>query len=108
VRRYPPLRGDVLLLWKVTARNRRSLTLDLRQDAGRDLLRRLVPRFDVVTLNYRPETLKRWGLDFDDLVQCKPDIVNESDRPAHHVRTHHEDRPCASIATRRWPCRSPR
>ena len=75
MRRYPPFRGDVSLLWKVIARNRQSLTLDLRQQAGRDVLKRLVPHCDVVTLNYRPETLARWGLDFDDLVQCRPDII---------------------------------
>ena len=75
MRRYPPFRGDVSLLWKVIGRNRQSVTLDLRQPEGRDVLRQLAAHSDVVTLNYRPETLVKWGLDYEDLVKCKPDLI---------------------------------
>lgn len=75
MRRYPPFRDDVSLLWKVIARNRRSVTLDLRQEDGRDVLKKLAAQCDVVLLNYRPETLRKWGLDFDDLVKVKADLI---------------------------------
>ncbi|RJG03274.1 CaiB/BaiF CoA transferase family protein [Noviherbaspirillum sedimenti] len=75
MRRYPPFQDDVSLLWKVISRNKRSIALDLRKESGREVLRELASKCDVVTLNYRPETLAKWGLDFDDLVKCKKDIV---------------------------------
>jgi crotonobetainyl-CoA:carnitine CoA-transferase CaiB-like acyl-CoA transferase len=75
MRRYPPFRDDVSLLWKVVGRNRESVTLDLRREQGREVLKELAVQCDVVILNYRPETLAKWGLDFADLVQCRPDII---------------------------------
>lgn len=75
MRKYPPFRGAVSLLWKVIGRNRESVTLDLRTEKGRAVLKQLVAKSDVAILNYRPETLVKWGLDFDDLVKVKPDII---------------------------------
>jgi crotonobetainyl-CoA:carnitine CoA-transferase CaiB-like acyl-CoA transferase len=75
MRRYPPFRGKVSLLWKVIGRNRQSVTLDLRTEKGRGVLKQLAAKSDVVILNYRPETLVKWGLDFDDLVKVKSDVI---------------------------------
>ena len=75
MRRYPPFRGAVSLLWKVIGRNRESVTLDLRTERGRDVLKALAAKSDVVILNYRPETLAKWGIDFQDLVKVKSDII---------------------------------
>jgi crotonobetainyl-CoA:carnitine CoA-transferase CaiB-like acyl-CoA transferase len=75
MRRYPPFRGDTSLLWKVVARNRRSITLDLRQPEGREVLKQLAKSCDVVVLNYRPETLAKWSLEFEDFVAVRRDII---------------------------------
>ncbi|RQP05432.1 MAG: CoA transferase [Paracoccus sp. BP8] len=75
MRRYPPFHDDTSLLWKVISRNKQSVTIDLRQPRGRELLKEMAAKCDVVTLNYRPETLAKWGLEFADLVKVKPDIV---------------------------------
>jgi len=75
MRRYPPFHEDVSLLWKVIARDRKSVTLNLRTPAGRDVFRQLVATCDVVTLNNRPETLVKWGIDFDDLVKVNPRLI---------------------------------
>lgn len=75
MRRYPPFRGTVSLLWKVIARNRRSITADLRTEKGRAIVKQLTSKCDVVLLNNRPETLVKWGLDFEDLVACRSDII---------------------------------
>lgn len=75
IRGMPPFRGDVSLLWKVVARNRKSVTVDLRLDEGRQVFKQLAGESDVVILNYRPATLAKWGLDFNDLVQCRSDLV---------------------------------
>jgi crotonobetainyl-CoA:carnitine CoA-transferase CaiB-like acyl-CoA transferase len=75
MRRIPPLRGDVSVWWKVIARNRQSVALDLNTDEGRAVFRQLVSVCDVVILNYRPAALKKWGLEFEDLIRCRRDIV---------------------------------
>ncbi len=56
-------------------RNKRSVTLDLRQPEGADLLRRLVARTDLFVENFRPGTLDRWGLGFAALAELRPDLV---------------------------------
>jgi formyl-CoA transferase len=50
------------LWWPVVARNKRSVTCNLRTAEGQDLVRRLVPHADVILENFRPGTLERWGL----------------------------------------------
>lgn len=75
MRRYPPFEGDISLLWKVVGKNRRSITCDMRQEAGRDLVRRLAVNCDIVLMNYKPATLERWNLDFEDFVKIKKDII---------------------------------
>jgi len=56
------LDGRYSLFWAVEGRGRKSVTIDLRKPAGRDLLRDLAARSDVVCENFRPGTLERWGL----------------------------------------------
>jgi hypothetical protein len=75
MREIGPFRGDVSLWWKVIARNRQSVTLDLNTQDGIEVFKQLVAQADVVIMNYRPDALKKWGLEFEDLVQCKRDII---------------------------------
>ena len=51
--------------WQVYARNKRYITLNLKSDAGRDLLSKLIPTFDVVIESFVPGTLERLGLGWD-------------------------------------------
>ena len=55
--------------------SKRSVAIDVEQDAGRDLIRRLVPHFDVVAENYRAGALARRGLGYADLAPLRPDLV---------------------------------
>jgi formyl-CoA transferase len=84
----PPGVGDVLrqwgrvhddhgdsAWWRVTGRNKRSVTVDLRRPEGQDLVRRLVEHADVLTENFRPGTLERWGLGWDVLAEVNPRLV---------------------------------
>jgi crotonobetainyl-CoA:carnitine CoA-transferase CaiB-like acyl-CoA transferase len=75
MRHIGPFRGDVSVWWKVIARNRQSLALDLNNEVGRGVFKQLVGQSDVVIVNYRPAALKKWGLEFPDLVKCKKDII---------------------------------
>lgn len=56
-------------------RNKRIVSLNLRTDKGRQLLRTMVPHFDVVVENFRPGTLEKWNLSYDELRQLRPDLV---------------------------------
>jgi crotonobetainyl-CoA:carnitine CoA-transferase CaiB-like acyl-CoA transferase len=57
-------------------RNKRSLTLDLRSDAGKEILRDLIRRADVVVNNYRPGVMDKMGFGRDALMALKPDIIS--------------------------------
>jgi succinyl-CoA---D-citramalate CoA-transferase len=63
------------LLWTIYARNKRCVTLDLRQEEGRALARELASRSDVLVENFRPGTLERWGLGPDDLAAINPGLI---------------------------------
>ena len=62
LRRLGPRLDGVPLWWKVAGRNKRSLALDLRVPAGRDVLLGLAARSDALIENFRPGTMERWGL----------------------------------------------
>jgi crotonobetainyl-CoA:carnitine CoA-transferase CaiB-like acyl-CoA transferase len=67
--------GGVALWWRVYGRNKKSLCLDLRQEAGRDVLLRLAGGAQVVVENYRPGTLEKMGLGPDVLLARNPRLV---------------------------------
>jgi crotonobetainyl-CoA:carnitine CoA-transferase CaiB-like acyl-CoA transferase len=62
LRALAPHKDGVPLWWKVTNRNKRGVTLDLRQPEGRGLLGRLLIGADVLVENFRPGTLDGWGI----------------------------------------------
>ncbi|MXY51905.1 MAG: CoA transferase [Gammaproteobacteria bacterium] len=61
--------------WPVIGRNKKSVTLNLRDERGQDILRELVQRADVVVENFRPGTLEKWGLGYDQLAAVNPRLV---------------------------------
>ncbi|HMK86968.1 MAG TPA: CoA transferase, partial [Steroidobacteraceae bacterium] len=67
--------GDPSLWWPVVARNKKSITLDLRQVAGQDVLRELVATADFLLENFRPGTLEKWGLDYAALGAINPRLI---------------------------------
>ena len=82
----PPAGGDPLrtwrlvqdgtsLWWQVQSRNKRSVTLDLRQAEAQEIVRKLVAEADVVVENFRPGTLEGWGLGWDVLREINPGLV---------------------------------
>ena len=87
IKAEPPGQGDPLrewgphrykdrsLWWPVQSRNKRLITLNLRDPRGQDLCRRLAARSDVLVENFRPGTLERWGLSPDELHEHNPGLV---------------------------------
>ncbi len=58
--------GDTLV-WLSEARNKKCITLNLAADRGRELLRQLAAKCDIIVENFRPGTLEKWGLGYDEL-----------------------------------------
>ncbi|MFJ7217827.1 CaiB/BaiF CoA transferase family protein [Amycolatopsis sp. NPDC098790] len=82
----PPRAGDPMRRWGVTkdgeslwwpaiGRNKKSVTVDLRDERGQQLVRELASECDVVLENFRPGTLSRWGLDYAKLAEVNPRII---------------------------------
>ena len=57
----------VPLWWKIDARNKRSITADLKQPEGQEIVKRLARDADVLVENFRPGTLERWSLGYPEL-----------------------------------------
>jgi succinyl-CoA:(S)-malate CoA-transferase subunit A len=70
----PTDRGDTLF-WLSEARNKKSVTIDLRTPKGADLFKRLVAKSDVLVENFRPGTLEGWGLGWEVLRAANPGLV---------------------------------
>jgi len=58
--------------WQSIARNKKSVTVNLRTDEGRSLVKRLMAEVDVVVENFRPGTLEKWGMGPDDMRESHP------------------------------------
>jgi formyl-CoA transferase len=63
------------LWWPVQSRNKKCVTLDLRQEAGQRLLLELVSQSDVLVENFRPGTLEKWGVGPEQLWEANPRLV---------------------------------
>lgn len=74
-RGHGPAKDGVGLWFKTLARNKRLATLDLSRPDGRGIFLRLAERSDVVIENFRPGTLERWGLGWDELRAVNPRLV---------------------------------
>ncbi len=70
----PTSRGDTLT-WLSEARNKRSVTLDLRRPEGAEIFKQLIAESDVLCENFRPGTLEKWGLGWDVLREVNPGLV---------------------------------
>ena len=63
------------LWWKVYARNKRFVTLNLKSEEGRALLLRMLPQYDVLMESFVPGTLERLGLDWETLRAHHPRLI---------------------------------
>lgn len=70
-----PADGGDTYVWLSEARNKKSLTLDLRHAEGARIFRDLVTKSDVVLENFRPGTLEKWGLGYEELSKINPKLI---------------------------------
>ncbi|KOU69678.1 acyl-CoA transferase [Streptomyces sp. MMG1533] len=74
-RGHGPSKNGVGLWWKLLGRNKRTITLDLSTPGGRTTLLRLAATADVVIENFRPGTLEKWDLGWEELSAANPRLV---------------------------------
>jgi crotonobetainyl-CoA:carnitine CoA-transferase CaiB-like acyl-CoA transferase len=75
LRALAPHKNGVPLWWKVTNRNKKGITLDLRKPEGKALLGKLVADRDVLVENFRPGTLDGWGITREWLHSINPRLI---------------------------------
>ncbi|KAB1145651.1 CoA transferase [Streptomyces luteolifulvus] len=74
-RGHGPSKDGVGLWWKLLGRNKRTITLDLSKPGGRTTLLRLAATADVIIENFRPGTLEKWDLGWEELSAANPRLV---------------------------------
>ena len=75
LRKWRLLKDGTSVWWQVQSRNKRSLSLDLKQMEAQEIVRLLVKDADVLVENFRPGTLEAWGLDPKDLLELNPRLI---------------------------------
>jgi formyl-CoA transferase/succinyl-CoA--D-citramalate CoA-transferase len=75
MRRWGVTRDGDSLWWPSIGRNKRSIVLDMRQEAARQLARDLAAQVDVVVENFRTGQLEKWGMTYDALAARNPKLV---------------------------------
>jgi formyl-CoA transferase len=83
----PPKKGDPMrvwgrekahgqsLWWPVVARNKKSVTLNLREAEGQQIARDLISKADFLLENFRPGTMERWNLSYEELAEINPGLI---------------------------------
>ena len=67
IRSIGPFSEGESLWWNVEGRNKKSVTIDMRQPEGQAMLRKMVRKADVLVENFRPGTMARWNCSWEDL-----------------------------------------
>lgn len=75
LRKWRHVHEGTSVWWAAHARNKRSITLDLRQPEGQAVVRKLAADADVLIENFRPGALEKWGLGFQDLHALNPKLI---------------------------------
>ncbi|MEY3224549.1 MAG: hypothetical protein RL565_739 [Pseudomonadota bacterium] len=75
LRKWRLLKDGTSVWWQVQSRNKRSLSLDLKQAEAQDIVRTLICEADILMENFRPGTLEGWGLDPEKLLELNPKLI---------------------------------
>ncbi len=75
LRKWRLLKDGTSIWWQVQSRNKKSLSLDLKQGEAQDIVRTLLKEADVLIENFRPGTLEGWGLDPEQLIELNPKLI---------------------------------
>ncbi|WP_339490803.1 CaiB/BaiF CoA transferase family protein [Pseudomonas sp. EL_65y_Pfl2_R95] len=75
LRKWRKIKDGTSLWWHVQSRNKQSLTLNLKEAEGQDIVRKLIAEADILVENFRPGTLEGWGLGWDELSKINPRLI---------------------------------
>ncbi len=75
LRQWRVLKDGTSLWWSVQARNKKSLTLNMKSDEGQQIARQLALDADIIIENYRPGVLEKWQLGYEDLKAMNPATI---------------------------------
>jgi formyl-CoA transferase len=75
LRTVGPWKGDEPLRWPGLARNKKSVTLNIHSEEGKEIFLKLINDIDVLIENFRPGTLEKWGLGYDVLKAINPKLI---------------------------------
>ena len=75
IRQWRVVRDGSSLWWHSVGRNKKCITIDLKQEKGRDLVRDLAKHCDVLVENFKPGVMEEWQLGPDDIKQINPDLI---------------------------------
>ncbi|MCG7344010.1 CoA transferase [Sporosarcina sp. ACRSL] len=75
IRNWRVLHEGTSLWWYVQSRNKKCITLDLKSSEGQELIRNIAKEVDIVVENFRPGTLEKWGIGYEDLKELNPGII---------------------------------
>lgn len=67
--------GEPSLWWPVVGRNKKAITLDMRQEEGQNVLKELVTKADFLLENFRPGTMEKWGCGYAELAKINPRLI---------------------------------
>lgn len=75
IRNWRQVKDGTSLWWRSLGRNKKCISLDLKTEKGRDLVRELLQSADIVVENFRPGVLEDWGLDPESLRKDNPNLI---------------------------------
>ena len=75
IRGWREVKDGTSLWWHSLGRNKKSVTIDLKSEEGRQLVRQLIDTADVVIENFRPGVMEKWGLGPDDVKKTNPAVI---------------------------------
>ena len=75
LRTWRKVHDGTSLWWYSQSRNKKSVTLDLKREEARDIVHRLVAGVDIVIENFRPGTLEKWGIGWEQLSKTNPNLI---------------------------------
>ena len=75
LRKWRKLHEGTSLWWYAQARNKKSVTVNLREKEGQDIVRKLALEADIIVENFRPGTLEKWNLSFESLSRDNPKLI---------------------------------
>jgi formyl-CoA transferase len=75
IRQWRVLKDGTSLWWSVQARNKKSVTLNMKDPRGQEVAKRLALEADIIIENYRPGVLEKWGVGYEDLKKINPATI---------------------------------